>query len=284
VTTKIILAVKRRLLHALDGVGLLRPAFRAREATRSISFKRLGHRTSDGFPVPPARLRVRVAGTADPDWFVEGGRLSAETVRAALARFDVELRRCGRLLDFGCGCGRVMRHWNGLESVELHGSDRDGRAVRWCEENLPFAAFAKHALAPPLPYPDASFDAIYAVSVFTHLAEGDQHGWLAELRRTLVPGGVLVLTTHGDRYLERFSRDERQTYEAGKLVVRWPQASGSNLCTAFHPHGYVRDELAVGFDLLELSPAAAEGTPYQDLVVLRRPLSSAAGQPPVTGP
>jgi hypothetical protein len=73
---------KRRLLHVLDGVGLLWSAFRAREVTRSLSFKRLRRRTSERFPLPPARLRVRVAGTADPDWFVEGGRLSAETVRA----------------------------------------------------------------------------------------------------------------------------------------------------------------------------------------------------------
>jgi SAM-dependent methyltransferase len=275
--------VKRRLLHALDGLGVLEPVFRVREATRLLSFKRLGGRTSDGLPIPPARLRVRVAGTANPRWFVETGRLSAKTIRAALARADVELRLCGRLLDFGCGCGRVIRHWNGLDSVELHGSERDGQAVRWCEENLPIAAFNRNAPEPPLPYPDAWFGAIYAVSVFTHLAERDQHAWLAELRRTLVPGGVLVLTTHGDRYLERLAREERNAYEAGKLVVRWPQATGSNLCTTFHPHEYVRDELAVGFDLLEFSPAAAEGTPYQDLVVLRRPLSSVDGQRPVTG-
>ena len=275
--------VKRRLLHALYGLGLLEPVFRAREATRLVSFRRLGRGTSNGLPVPPARLRVRVAGTASPRWFIKSGRLTAETIRAAFARSDVELHLCGRLLDFGCGCGRVIRHWNGVDSVELHGSERDGQAVRWCEENLPIATFAKNAPEPPLRYPDEWFGAIYAVSVFTHLAEPDQHAWLAELRRTLVPGGVLVLTTHGDRYLARLAREERNAYEAGKLVVRWPQATGSNLCTVFHPQEYVRDEFAVGFDLLEFSPAGAEGTPYQDLVVLRRPLSSVDGQRRVTG-
>ena len=275
--------VKRRLLHALDGLGLLELVFRAREATRLVSFRRLGRGTSNGLPVPPARLRVRVAGTASPRWFIESGRLTAATIRAALARSGVELDLGGRLLDFGCGCGRVIRHWNGFDSVELHGSERDGHAVQWCDENLPIATFVRNAPEPPLPYPDQWFGAIYAVSVFTHLAEPDQHAWLAELRRTLVAGGVLVLTTHGDRYLARLAREERNAYEAGKLVVRWPQATGSNLCTVFHPHEYVRDEFAVGFDLLEFSPAGAEGTPYQDLVVLRRPLSSVDGQRRVTG-
>jgi SAM-dependent methyltransferase len=213
--------------------------------------------------VPPARLRVRVAGTADPRWFLESGRLTAAAVREALDRHGA---RDG-LLDFGCGCGRITRHWGGRE--DLHGCDRDGEAIRWCQEHLPFARFERHG-PPPLPYEDERFGAVSAISVFTHLP--DQERWRDELCRVLALGGLLVLTTHGARYLQRFSSAERERFEAGQIVVRRPGAAGTNLCTTFHPEAYVRETLAEGFELLEFRPGGAEGTgtPTQDLAVLRR--------------
>jgi SAM-dependent methyltransferase len=204
-----------------------------------------------------------VAGTADPTWFLESGRLTAETIGEALDRHGAE----GSLLDFGCGCGRVIRHWRGR--AHLHGCDRDAGAIRWCREHLLFARFEQHGPEPPLRYEDARFGAASAVSVFTHLPEEAQAPWRNELRRILRPGGLLVLTTHGDSYLERLSEEERARFEAGKLIVRRPGAGGTNLCTAFHPEAYIRETLAEGFELLELRPAGATGTPTQDLVVLR---------------
>ena len=176
-------------------------------------------------------------------------------------------RAADGLLDFGCGCGRVIRHWESRS--DLHGCDHDAEAIRWCREHLAFASFERHGLEPPLPYPDQRFGAVTAISVFTHLPEEAQAAWRDELRRVLAPGGLLVLTTHGERYVDRFSDEERARFEAGHLVVRRPAAAGTNLCTAFHPERYVRDVLADGFELLEFRPGGATGTPTQDLAVLR---------------
>jgi SAM-dependent methyltransferase len=237
---------------------LLRPAFRVYETLKSLRpYPRVAA------DLPPARLRVRVAGTADPSWFLESGRLTAETVGEALDRHGAT----GALLDFGCGCGRVIRHWRGRD--DLHGCDRDAEAIRWCRDHLLFARFERHGLAPPLPYPGRRFGAVSAISVFTHLPEEAQARWRAELHRVLAPEGVLVLTTHGDRYVDRFSAEERSRFDAGELVVRRPGAAGTNLCTAFHPEQYVRKTLAEGFELLEFKPGGATGTPTQDLAVLR---------------
>jgi hypothetical protein len=85
----------------------------------------------------------------------------------------------------------------------------------------------------------------------------------------LTPGGLLVLTTHGERYADRFSEGERAQFEAGQLVVRRPGAAGTNLCTAFHPERYLRELFAEVFEFLELGPGGATGTPTQDLIVLR---------------
>jgi SAM-dependent methyltransferase len=186
--------VKDRLLRVLERGGVLRRAYRLYELAKSARPERPGGRVAaDGLPVPPRRLIVRVAGTASAEWFLEGGRLGAETIRAALARQGRPLERLDAMLDFGCGCGRVTRYWADLERTRVHGTDANADAVEWCRRNLTFARFEANGLAPPLPYDTASFDLVYALSVFTHLTADLQLAWRDELRRVLRPGGRLGL-------------------------------------------------------------------------------------------
>jgi SAM-dependent methyltransferase len=257
------------LLQGLERVGALAPAYRMYERARALR-ARNGRAERDGLALPPARLRLVVGGTADAGWFLESGRATAETIRAAASRHGVDLDKIARLLDFGCGCGRVTRHWRTLGAA-VHGSDYNPDLVDWCRLNLAFATFTTNRLTPPLPFSSESFDVAHAVSVFTHLPEDLQHVWLADLRRVLRPGGLLIVTTHGDRYLGRLNDEERNSYARGELVVRWESVAGTNLCTAFHPERYVRERLVGdGLELLEFAPDGAVGTPDQDLIVLRR--------------
>lgn len=261
--------MKSLLLRLLQRAGVLGVAFRTYE--RGQALRGRGDRTgADGLPLPPAHLRVRVAGTADPGWFVEGGRLGAESVRDALERTGARLEDLASLLDFGCGCGRVTRAWADLGGPAIAGSDHDARAVAWCRENLAFGRFETNGLAPPLAFADESFDLIYALSVFTHLPEELGLAWRDELRRTLRPGGLLLVTTHGGHYRERLDSEERARYDAGGLVVRWEDVAGTNLCSAFHPEAYIRGAFADGFELVEFDPRGARGNPHQDLTLLRR--------------
>src|ERR687884_932292 len=96
--------VKATLLALLRRLGLLRPAYRAYE---TLNVLRAGGKpargVADGLPVPPPRLIVRVAGTADVGWFLESGRLAAESLRASLERHGQRMEDLGSLLDFGCG-------------------------------------------------------------------------------------------------------------------------------------------------------------------------------------
>jgi SAM-dependent methyltransferase len=263
--------VKASLLRLLDRLGALRPAYRTYE--RVQAFRARGQTpdvAADDLPVPPAELIVRVAGTPDVDWFLEGGRLAGESVRGAAVRAGRPLEQLEALLDFGCGCGRVTRRWRSLNGVAVHGSDANGEAIEWCRRHLRFGEFAVNRLEPPLEYDDASFDLVYALSVLTHLPEELGLAWRDELRRVLRPGGLLVLSIHGPAYRERLSDEERERFDTGELVVRWESAAGTNLCAAYHPHGYVRDRLADGFEVVELVPEGATGNPHQDLAVLRK--------------
>ncbi len=263
--------MKNTILRFLGHTGLLAPAYRSYERLRAARLPRTTDATAvDGLPVPPPHLIMRVAGTPDLDWFLESGRLAAASIREALERAGAPVEQLSSILDFGCGCGRVVRNWAGLDA-SVAGSDLSGVAVEWCREHLPFARFETNGLSPPLAFEDASFDLTYALSVFTHLPEAIQHEWMDELRRVVRPGGFVLLTTHGERYLERLDAAERDRFRAGELIVRWGEVAGTNLCTTFHPTSWVRANLLPhGFAEVEFVPEGAVGNPHQDLFLLRR--------------
>ncbi len=265
-------SARNATLRALDRMSLLAPAYRAYERVRSMRGSEDGEVDADGLPVPPARLRVEVAGTPGLEWFLESGRQQADIIRSAAERHGAPVESAGSLLDFGCGCGRVLRHWAGVEGAEIHGSDYNERLVGWCAANLPFVTASVNELAPPLGHVDGRFGLVYAISVFTHLPHDLERAWIDELSRITAPGGLLLLTTHGDSYADRLDPAERAQYDSGEPVVRWPGVAGSNLCTTFHPEAYIRTRFAPDLELLEHTPGGGTvGSRQQDLVVFRKP-------------
>jgi SAM-dependent methyltransferase len=224
----------------------------------------------DGLPLPPPSLRSWVAVTDDLEWFLRGGKLGVQTLVDILARQGKALGDVENLLDFGCGCGRVLRHLRNYESIKLHGTDCNPAAIRWCDEHLNFAEFSSNALEPPLRYRTHSFDLLYAFSVFTHLTEPLQNAWLKELRRVVKPGGLLILTVGGDRYIEGdpLSDAEQAAYRRGELVLRRQDIAGKNACVAIHPERYIRRVWVQQFEILDFVPAGAQGNPPQDAYVL----------------
>ena len=270
-------SARNATLRALDRMSLLAPVYHAYERARSLRGSQDGEVDAGGLPVPPPRLRVEVAGTPGLEWFLESGRQQAGIIRAAAERNGAPLESVGALLDFGCGCGRVLRHWAVLDGPAIHGSDYNEGLAGWSAASLPFATVSVNELAPPLRYEDGQFGLVYAISVFTHLPHDLERAWIDELSRIVAPGGLLLVTTHGDSYADRLDADERMQYDSGEAVVRWPSVAGSNLCTTFHPEHYVRDRLAPEFELLEHTPdGGTVGSRRQDLVVFRKPARGTA--------
>jgi SAM-dependent methyltransferase len=222
-----------------------------------------------GWPLPSASLRFLVAGSDDLGVFLRLGRAGAELVKEMPARHGRPLSALGRVLDFGCGCGRVVRHLADT-GAEIHGCDANPHAVRWCQTHLPFGKYAVNPLAPPLPYPDAHFGLVFAFSVFTHLPVDLQTAWMAELRRVIAPGGFAIITTHGDACAHLLTPTERAEYDAGRGIVRLGERAGANECATFHPPASVRGTLAAGWGVAEHAAAGAKGNPPQDAWLLRR--------------
>jgi SAM-dependent methyltransferase len=255
-------------LRLLGRFGLLVPAYRVKERLQSVGVKG-GGIGPDGLPLPPPKLLFLVTGGTEATRFIESGRLTEESIRAALARAGAPLESLEAILDFGCGCGRVLRRWHSLDA-RICGTDVSKSAIKWCRANLPFVEADVNRLEPPLGYGDASFDLVYANSVLTHLPVETQLAWRDEWRRVLRPGGHLIVTVHGEAYFEQLTNEERLIYADGGCVVRWGEAPGSNFCMTIHSPEFVRDRLADGWEFVEHVPRGALGSPEQDLVVLRK--------------
>jgi SAM-dependent methyltransferase len=264
---------KRTVLDAFDRMRLARPAVRAYElalAARAELTRRTPHE-AEGLPLPPARLRTQVGPLhADPDFFLASGRHNAELIRELLREQGSSLERLEALLDWGCGCGRVLRHW-AHDAPQVFGCDIDSRMVAWCDENLRFAHVAVNSLAPPLPYDDSSFDLVYAFSVMTHLSEELQRDWVREVRRVLRPGGFFLFSTLGEYYASRnrLTPAERESFDAGNLVVLYERSAGTSLCSAYHPADYVRRELAQELEHVSFRAAGDDGR--HDVHLLHKP-------------
>jgi SAM-dependent methyltransferase len=235
---------------------------------------------ANGIPVPTAILRYWVAGNDNLSWFLESGEQGALALVEVLQQRDIDLQKLKHVLDFGCGCGRVIRHLPShmYTDAQFYGTDSNEVAIEWCRTHLSFAQFNTNTLEPPLQYSDDTFDIIYAFSVFTHFDEALQIAWINELRRVLKPGGYLVITVHGDFYFEHLNEDEKRTYKQGRLVVQHQDQLGENTCGAFHPERYVRDILAENFKVLSFMPEGARGNPRQDLYLLQAPSIIAASK------
>jgi SAM-dependent methyltransferase len=222
----------------------------------------------DGLPLPSPELLESVGGGTTAAAYMHGGQAIASTMRQTLTTHGVVLSDLGAVLDFGCGCGRLLRRFRDLGSaIALHGCDYNPAAVGWCNTHLPFGRFRVNALEPPLPYADDTFGLVYAFSVFTHLPHRLQVAWSRELRRVVRPGGHALLTVSSNDRLPDLTPDEHDTYARGELVVRFSSMAGTNICAVFHPPAYIANVLAADWRLVETTPTDVG----QTFVLLRKP-------------
>lgn len=222
-------------------------------------------------PVPSPRLTHFVTGTTELNWFLHSGRRGALSLEAMLVRNKLALKDFTAVLDFGCGIGRVIRHFHRVRGPRFYGCDYNPELIAWCQAHLKFAQFAVNPLEGRLAYADGQFDLIYALSVFTHLTLPQQDFWMQELGRVLRPGGCLLLSTHGEHYLKDLTPEQRAAFHVGERLVFGGDQAGTNICTTYHSPAAVRQHLAAGYTVVDFVAEGALDNPAQDLWLLRRP-------------
>jgi SAM-dependent methyltransferase len=146
-------------------------------------------------PTPPEALAARVSDLSGSAFLLSGQKAFTD-FSDQITRVAGDLRG-KRILDWGCGCGRLTRYLPRLGAEEILGCDIDAEAVAWCAANLE-GRFTTCTPDPPLPYDDGEVDVALASSIFTHLERDEQQRWLAELRRVIAKDGLLVASVSGE--------------------------------------------------------------------------------------
>ncbi len=226
----------------------------------------------DGLPLPSSKLIYSIMRRFEAELYWEQSVLGRQTITEILRKNQLELSSFSSILDFGCGCGRVMRQWKDLKNTALHGVDHNKRAIHWCRSALPFAQFQRNTINERLDFSDETFDLIYAISVFTHLDADLQIFWRDELSRVLKPGGYLLITVHGKNREHELATEDRERLEQDELVVMRKDYSGLNYCSVYHPESYLRNVFAENLEFIDYLPDGAIDV-KQDAVLLRKPVS-----------
>jgi ubiquinone/menaquinone biosynthesis C-methylase UbiE len=225
-------------------------------------------------PLAPAPLRWRVHGTPDLASFLEVGEQCANDIATALRNAGKPLDRFSGILDFGCGCGRVLTHLRKhAPQARFYGTDIDADAIEWCAANLNCAGFTVNRAEPPLEFSAGQFDLVYAISIFTHLDQAAQFLWLEELQRVTKPGGIVLLTLHGRHCWQSLPPATVAKIELdGIAVIDEPFMklfSPLYHTNAYHARDYVEQQFGKYFHVLDYLPRGLNH--HQDIVLLEKP-------------
>jgi SAM-dependent methyltransferase len=210
---------------------------------------------SVGVPFPPYELANRVLsldGRGDP--FTAYEQLGAETKTALEGLLPSGWSFDGkRVLDFGCGAGRTLRHFlPEARTGEFWGVDIDEASIEWLEGALcPPLRVRQSPAAPPLGLEYGSFDLIWAISVFTHLTDASIP-WLLELHRLLKPDGLLVATYLGRWSSELLAGEPWDEDRVGMNVLRHNQDWDSGGPVVLMSDWWVQAHWGRAFEILEV--------------------------------
>ncbi len=268
VTEQMSSSMRKLLKPALFATGLVRPAYRLHEWLSSLK-PTPPPASTDGPPLPPPYLMQIIIGYSDAAVFLETGQQAAAAFAGLFREAGHDLANCQRILDFGCGCGRLARHMPSHTAANLYGVDYNARLIAWCRRNLP-GIYARNKLTPPLNLPDNHFDAIYALSVFTHLRQRTQEQWLQELERVLRPGGMALITFH-DEHHARATPAVRERLQHEGMVIENDALEGSNLIGAFQSWESARRMFANRFDIVIERPSNLNAFGQAAVVLRKRP-------------
>ncbi len=228
-------------------------------------------------PYPPVELAVRVgARGVERARYEEVGRMSRDAILAALP--DDWTFAGKRVLDFGCGAGRTLRHFLDEAQVgEFHGCDIDEPSIAWLEDNFspPLNVFV-NSEKPPLELAGESFDIVWAISVFTHISDY-WSAWLVELHRLLRNDGLLIATILGpdrsrelgethDPRVERGEPIPDIADQVGMNVLRYGQPWDQGGPAVFHSGWWIKEHWGRAFDIVTLR----ESPQGQGVVVARK--------------
>jgi SAM-dependent methyltransferase len=107
-----------------------------------------------------------------------------------------------KVLDFGCGWGRLTRFFvRDVTPGSLYACDPVEEILEVCRRTRVPTNLARSDFLPERVPFDQAFDLVFAFSVFTHLSEAAHERSLAAIHAGMRPGGILIVTIRPPAYL-----------------------------------------------------------------------------------
>ncbi len=170
-----------------------------------------------------------------------------------------DLSSNSRLLDWGCGAGRlfvgVVEHLGSIQ--EYHGVDVQRPLIQWAQKHLAtqnsvtfsYVNIANARYNPGgdvhryIPGKDNSYDVFYAYSVFSHMRSDDTGAYMHEMARLLAPNGKGFFTA----FVEDAVEDEVEN-PSGYGPLPW---SGSLHCVRYERRCFRRLVESAGLRIIQ---------------------------------
>jgi SAM-dependent methyltransferase len=223
-------------------------------------------------PLPPVRLRYRIGNDLDPQKFINKGRILSQNILDGIKGAGYDPAQFRSVLDFGCGCGRVIGFLRQLlPDAAWYGADIDAELISWMRSNYPKVEVVQNPFHPPSTFQDGQFDLIYGISVFTHLNELFQDEWLTELNRITRPGALLLLSIHGETCYPpdvEMLKKNGFVYQVMKTGFYKLDGLPDFYQSAWHTQSYIKSHWSRWFKVVDIIKKGINN--HQDIVILQR--------------
>lgn len=241
--------------------------------------QRKGEVGPDGISIPPAWLIQAFTGVPNTTDHVVNGIRSAEFYVDLYNRYCGDYTDLRKILDFGCGCGRVLMRMPTHSGTQYYGVDLHPAAVEWLQRAMPEAIISRGNGAPPISLDVIEIDFLYAISVLTHLSQEKELAWLSEWARIMADGGHLFVTFRGEDWVQNYATEaqaevinevwnstEGFCYQQHKF---WDGIFPSYYAGTYHTRKYVKDRWGSIFDLVDIVPSS-ESPNQQNIAVMKK--------------
>lgn len=226
--------------------------------------------------IPPAWLISAFTGIPSTVDFLIGGAVAATRYIELYNEFCGSFENVRAIMDFGCGCGRVLR--NMPTQVQLYGVDLHKDAISWINMSMPYVSSMLGSAEPPLRECVENIDFLYAISVLTHLNQIHESKWLKEWSKIVKQDGHLFLTFRGEDWVEDYAPESQKSL----IHAEWQRNNGfcyqkhefwkgifpEYYCGTYHTHEYVKTVWGEYYEVLHIV-ASKDSPNRQNIAILK---------------